>query len=98
MNMEDKDIKIKFINIKGNKILLSDITDLVPTIYIKENYYSEDNIKYYLSTYLNVNIINLIDLGNYYFSFEIDNEVLNYSYKDLSLIKDDELLKIINNN
>ena len=36
INMDDKDIKIEFINIKDNKVLLNEDKKL-PTIYIKES-------------------------------------------------------------
>ena len=76
---EDKDIKIEFICIKDDKILLNNEKKL-PAIYVKESYYSVDNIEYYLNMYLNSNISNLKHIKDNYYSFDIDTEIDNFDY------------------
>ena len=89
--MDDKDIKVEFINIKNNKVLLNEEKKL-PAIYIKESYYSIENIEYYLNLYLNSNISNLKLLKDNYYIFDLNEEIDNYNYYSL----DDEDLLFIN--
>ena len=91
INMDDKDIKVEFINIKNNKVLLNEEKKL-PAIYIKESYYSIENIEYYLNLYLNSNISNLKLLKDNYYIFDLNEEIDNYNYYSL----DDEDLLFIN--
>lgn len=88
--MDDKDIKIEFINIKNNKVLLNEEKKL-PAIYIKESYYSIENIEYYLNLYLNSSISNLKHLKENYYLFELNDELDNYYYYS---IEDEDLLFI----
>ena len=88
--MDDKDIKIEFINIKDNKVLLNEEKNL-PAIYIKESYYSLENIEYYLNMYLNSTISNLRQLKDNYYLFDLDKELENYKYcsiEELGFIKE----------
>lgn len=91
----DKDIKLQFINMKNDKILLSDINNSLPTIYIKESFYSIENIEYYLSMYLNTNINNLKIIKDNYFIFDIENTIKDYSYKEINSISDEIIRNII---
>jgi len=93
---QDKDIKLQFINIKEDKVLLSDINNTLPTIYIKESFYSDENIEYYLSMYLNTKINNLKNIKDNYFIFDIENSIKDYSYKDINSIGDDIIRSVIN--
>ena len=92
----DKDIKLQFINIKNNKVLLSDINNNLPTIYIKESFYSDENIEYYLSMYLNTKISNLKNIKDNYYMFEIEDMINNYSYKSIDTVDDFIIKDIIN--
>ena len=94
--MEDKDIKIQFINLKENKVLLNNINNMLPTIYIKESYYSDENIEYYLSMYLNTTISNIKNIKDNYYSFDIEKDIDNYSYKELENIDDNIIKELIN--
>lgn len=94
--MEDKDIKLQFINIKDDKVLLSDINNSLPTIYIKESFYSNENIEYYLSMYLNTKINSIKNIKDNYFIFDIENTIKDYSYKEINNIEDDIIRSIIN--
>ena len=96
--MEDKDIKIQFINVKDDKVLLNNINNTVPTIYIKESYYSNENIEYYLSMYLNKKISNIKNIKDNYFSFDIEDTLSDYSYKDINIIEDSILKEILKGN
>ncbi len=91
----DKDIKLQFINIKDDKILLSDINNTLPTIYIKESFYSDENIEYYLSLYLNTKINNLKNIKDNYFIFDIEKSINDYSYKDINSISDELIKNVI---
>lgn len=91
----DKDIKLQFINIKDDKILLSDINNTLPTIYIKESFYSDENIEYYLSMYLNTKINNLKNIKDNYFIFDIEKSINDYSYKDINSISDELIKNVI---
>ena len=95
INMDDKDIKVEFINIKDNKVLLNEDKKL-PTIYIKENYYSLENIEYYLNMYLNSTISNLKQLSDNYYSFKIDNDIDNFDYYSLEDIEFDIDRELLN--
>ena len=95
--MEDKDIKIQFINLKDNKVLLNNINNMLPTIYIKESFYSDENIEYYLSMYLNANISNIKNIKDNYYSFDIEKDLVDYSYKELDNIEDNLIRELINN-
>lgn len=92
----DNDIKICFICKKNNRVLLNNDTNIVPTIYIKESFYSIENIRYYLSMYLNTDIDTITDLGNHYFVFSLDKSLSDYSFKEIDLVNDNNLIKIIN--
>ena len=94
--MEDKDIKIQFINLKENKVLLNNINNMLPTIYIKESYYSDENIEYYLSMYLNTTISNIKNIKDNYYNFDIEKDIDNYSYKELENIDDNIIKELIN--
>ena len=95
INMDDKDIKLEFINIKDNKVLLNNDKKL-PTIYIKESYYSLENIEYYLNMYLNSTISNLKQLSDNYYSFKIDNDIDNFDYYSLEDIEFDIDRELLN--
>ena len=92
----DKDIKLQFISIKDNKILLSDINNTLPTIYIKESFYSDENIEYYLSMYLNTKINNIKSIKDNYFIFDIEKTINDYSYKEIGSIDDEIIRSVIN--
>lgn len=96
INMEDKDIKLQFINIKDDKVLLSDINNSLPTIYIKESFYSDENIEYYLSMYLNTKINSIKNIKDNYFIFDIENTIKDYSYKEINNIEDEIIRSVIN--
>lgn len=96
--MDDKDIKIQFINVKNDKVLLNNLNNMLPTIYIKESYYSNENIEYYLSMYLNTKISNIKNIKDNYFSFDLEKELSDYSYKDINTIEDTLLKDIVKRN
>ena len=86
----DKDIKIEFINIKDDKILLREIDKKLPAIYIKESFLSLENIQYYLNMYLNINTSNIKQIKDNYYTFDIEQDVIdNFLYEDIESINDD---------
>ena len=93
---EDKDIKIEFICIKNDNILLNNEKKL-PTIYIKESYYSIENIEYYLNMYLNSNISNLNKIKDNLYSFDVDKDIKDFKYFLIDDIDDKEIIDLIKN-
>ena len=91
------EITIKFINIKDNKILSNKLNNELPTIHIKEEFYNLENIKYYLSLYLNITIDNIRQIKDNYFYFDVNENILDYNYSDVEVINDIKLMEILNN-
>ena len=91
-----KDIMIQFINMKDNQVLLNKDNNKLPTIHIKEDYYSLDNIEYYLSLYLNIKVDNLKNIKDEYYYFDTENELKDYIYTSIENIDDTKIKDIIN--
>lgn len=91
-----KDVMIQFINLKDNQLLLNKTNKKLPTIHIKEEFYSLENIKYYLSLYLNIKIDNLKNIKEEYYYFDTDSVLDDYVYTDVNDIDDNIVKEIIN--
>lgn len=91
-----KDIMIQFINLKNNQILLNKTNYKLPAIYIKEDFYSIENIEYYLSLYLNIKIENLRNIKEEYYYFDTNDILNDYVYISVDEIEDKIIKDIVN--